>query len=336
MISHEITSTMIEAQLFGLGDLRLLESPVPPIGDCEVLVKVKACGICPTDLRKFTTPNYYPLEFPFNPGHEWTGDVVAVGAKVTRFRVGDRIAAEGMGGYSEYCKIDQHNLQYCVRLPDTVNYDEGTFTEPLADCIHAVVNRTQIRLGEKVVVLGAGAMGLQLIAVASLSGAEVLVSEPNSARREMALKFGAASVIDPNADDLGETVMSWTNGRRADACIVTIAEPKLMKEAVHLVGARGRVLLFGGGGKDLTTELDPNWIHYNEITLTGSEWIGVGRHADPSLYEKAIRLIETGKVPVRLLITHRAALSEVHDAYERIRGGRELKVILSPEKELTR
>lgn len=324
---------MREYQLYGIGDLREMESRIPSINDDEILVKVRACGICPTDLRKYTTPNYYPLEFPFNPGHEWTGDVVSVGANVTKFKVGDRIVAEGMGGYAEYAVIDRHNLQFSTHLPDDVPYDEGTFTEPLADCIHAVVNRAKVRLGDKVVVMGAGAMGLQLVAAASLSGADVLVSEPNEQRRALALEFGAQHVVDPNAGPLIEQVRSWNGGNLADVCIVTIGNSALIKESIHLVGERGRVLLFGGGGEGLMTEIDPNWIHYNEIELTGSEWIGVGRHADPKLYKIAVDLIRTGKVPVRKLISHRMPLSKVHEAYDLIRSGKALKIILFPEEQ---
>ena len=90
-----LPSTMKEVKLFGLGDLRIVESPVPAIEPDEILVRVRACGACPTEIRKFTVPNYKPIPFPVNPGHEWTGDVVAVGARVKRFQVGWRIVAEG-------------------------------------------------------------------------------------------------------------------------------------------------------------------------------------------------------------------------------------------------
>src|SRR5699024_6531535 len=165
------SNQMVQYQLFGIKDLREINSKVPEIKDREVLVKVKSCGICPTDYRKYSVPNYNELNFPFNPGHEWTGEVVKVGSKVNKFKEGDRIVAEGEGGYAEYAKINEHDLEYATRLPDNISFDAGTFTEPLADCIHAV-KRANIDLGSKVVVLGAGTMGLQIISAASHSGAE--------------------------------------------------------------------------------------------------------------------------------------------------------------------
>lgn len=322
--------TMWQLQLFGIGDIRLVESPVPTIGTDEILVKVAACGICPTDVRKYSVPNYNPLDFPFNPGHEWTGTVLEVGHHVSKFKVGDRIAAEGLGGYAEFAKINSHDLRYSVKLPDNLPFDRGTLTEPLADCIHAVVNRSGVRLGDSVVVLGSGVMGAMIAGVAALSGAEVLVSEPIEERRRIAASFGASRCIDPDAESLLEVVMDYTDGRLADVCIVTIANETLITQAVKLVGQRGRVLLFGGGAKGLRAEFDPNWVHYNEITVTGSEWIGVGHHADSRLYETAVTLLAKQALPFDSLLSHSIRLQDVENALKLLSEKNAMKVIVHP------
>lgn len=329
----DLPETMLEAKLYGIGDLRLEESPIPAIEDDEVLARVEVCGICASDLRKFTTENYYPLTFPFNPGHEWTGEVVAVGRRHTKFKVGDRIVAEGQGGYAPYAKINAHDLRFSALLPDEVSYDAGIFTEPLADCIHAVVNRASVRLGEKVVVIGAGSMGLMHANVAALCGADVLVSEPDPERRQLAMAFGATHTIDPTEEDLDQAISEWTKGARADVCIVTLGHPALIRQAMTLVGKRGRVILFASAAVGQEITLDPNWIHYNEIVLTGSHWVGVSGYSDPKLYEQALDLIARKKVDVEKLITHRLPLRDIHEGYKLLQNQQSLKVVLYPQGE---
>jgi len=327
-----LPSTMKEVKLFGLNDLRMVESPVPTIEPDEILVKVRACGICPTEIRKFTVPNYKPIPFPVNPGHEWTGDVVQVGSRVEGFEVGWRVVAEGEGGYAEYAKITASNLKYTQRLPENVSYEEGTFVEPLADCLHAVRERATTIAGERVVVVGAGPMGLGIVAVAARSGANVMAVEPIDRRRALALEFGAEVVIDPNSESVDDAVLDWTGGRRADVCMATVGIPKVMESCIKLVGERGRVVLFGGGGAGQTITIDPNWIHYNEISVIGSEWIGVGGKEEKDLYRIATEWISDGKVPVNRLISHRFPMSEIHEAYKAIMAGETLKVILLTDR----
>lgn len=327
-----LPSTMKEVKLFGIGDLRIVESPVPDIGPDEILVRVRACGVCPTEIRKFSVPNYKPIPFPVNPGHEWTGDVVAVGSRVKRFEVGWRVVAEGEGGYAEYAKITASNLKYSLRLPDAVSYEEGTFVEPLADCIHAVRERACVIAGDRVVVVGAGPMGLGIIAAAARSGGNVMAVEPIGERRALASEFGAEVAVDPNAESLEEAVLAWTDGRRADVCMATVGIPQVMEACVKLVGERGRVVLFGGGGAGQMISIDPNWIHYNEISVLGSEWIGVGGKEEKELYRIATEWIASGRVRVKQLISHEFPMSQIHEAYGTIMAGGAMKVILHPDR----
>ncbi|NLS45678.1 MAG: zinc-binding dehydrogenase [Firmicutes bacterium] len=323
-----LPSTMKEVKLFGINDLRIIESPVPTIKPDEILVKVRVCGICPTEIRKFTVPNYKPISFPVNPGHEWTGDVVQVGSEVKDFRVGWRVVAEGEGGYAEYAKITASNLVYAQRLPENVSYEEGTFVEPLADCLHAVRERAEVIAGDRVVVIGAGPMGLGIIAVAARSGANVMAVEPVKERRDLAVEFGAEIVVDPTTQDVESSVLDWTSGRRANVGMVTVGIPEVIESGIKLVGERGRVVLFGGGGAGQMITIDPNWIHYKEISLIGSSWIGVGGKEETELYRISTEWISDGKFPVSRLISHRFPLVDIHKAYEAIMAGGTLKVML--------
>lgn len=323
---------MKEVKLFGISDLRIVESPVPAIEPDEILVKVRVCGICPTEIRKFTAPNYKPIPFPVNPGHEWTGDVVRVGSEVEGFEVGWRVVAEGEGGYAEYAKITASNLIYTQRLPERVSYEEGTFVEPFADCLHAVRERAKVIAGDRVVVVGAGPMGLGIVAAAARSGANVMAVEPIEQRRDLAIEFGAEVVVDPNSEEVEDAVLDWTSGRRTNVCMATVGIPEVIESCIRLVGERGRVVLFGGGGAGQTITIDPNWIHYNEISLIGSEWIGVGGKEETELYCISTEWISDGKVPVSRLISHRFPLSEIHEAYKAIMAGETLKVMLLTDR----
>ena len=166
---------MKAAVLYGKNDLRIVEVDKPKIGPTDILVKVKACAVCPTDIRRYRTGSRKvhgqdrTFNFPLNSGHEWTGEVVEVGEGVKGFRKGMRISAGGVfGGYAKYTSVPQHfiRLDMVLELPDNVSYEEGTFVEPLADCIHAVRDRSKVKAGDTIAIIGAGQMGLQQLMVA--------------------------------------------------------------------------------------------------------------------------------------------------------------------------
>ncbi|HBK59936.1 MAG TPA: hypothetical protein DDZ84_03980 [Firmicutes bacterium] len=181
-------------------------------------------------------------------------------------------------------------------------------------------------------VVGAGPMGLGIVAAAARSGGSVMAVEPIPERRALALEFGAEVVIDPNAVSVEEAVLEWTSGRRANVCMATVGISKVMESCMKLVGERGRVVLFGGGGAGQSITIDPNWIHYNEISIIGSEWIGVGGKEEKDLYRISTEWIAGGKVPVGRLISHRFPLTKIHDAYDTIKAGGTLKVILLTDR----
>ena len=183
---------MRAARLHGIGDLRVETLPDPEPGPGELLVRVEACGLCPTDLRKFTigTSDGYPL----NPGHEWLGRVEATGDGVDGWSVGDRVYGDTYAGYADLALLATGGNPWShgpLAVPDDLPVDRAVFIEPLADCLHAIVDQGHVTTGNRVIVIGAGQMGLQLAAAAARAGASVRVVEPDERRRELALVLGA-------------------------------------------------------------------------------------------------------------------------------------------------
>ena len=138
---------MKAALLYGIGDLRLVDIPKPEYGPDEVLTKVTVCAVCPTDIRKYRVGNGGVLQFPFNMGHEWVGEVVEVGANVKDVQIGDRILGGGYAGYAEYAPLGGHALRPVkgekLVIPEGVSDEEATFVEPLADAIHSITDQAK-------------------------------------------------------------------------------------------------------------------------------------------------------------------------------------------------
>lgn len=323
---------MKAALLYDIGDLRVVDVPKPTPASDEVLIRVNVCAVCPTDIRKFRVGNHGVLRFPFNLGHEWVGDVIEVGDHVRNVAVGTRVVGGGYAGYAEYAPLGGQHLHivdgHPLVIPDHVSDEEATFVEPLADCIHAVVDQAKVRLGDMVLFMGAGQMALQQVMVAKAVGATVIVSEPIAERRELATRFGADHVIDGSSQDVVTAVKELTDGKGAAAAIVTIGAPPAMVTAIDAVRVGARVVLFGGFDRGVTVTLDPNTIHYKEIEVVGSEWIGLPPHANFGLYELALRLIAQKRIPVADLITHRVPLDRIRDAFDAIRAREGLKAMV--------
>jgi L-iditol 2-dehydrogenase len=320
------------ALLYDVEDLRVVETPEPEVGDGELLVRVTVCAVCPTDIRKFRVGDHGLLSFPFNLGHEWVGEVVSAGSGSSRIAPGTRVVGGGYSGYAEYAALKGEMMRLHnggpLTIPDTVSDEEATFVEPLADNIHAVLEQGRVALGHTVLVLGAGQMALQQTCLAKLVGADVVVSEPIAERRQLATRFGADHVVDPDAEDVPKVVRELTEGQGADVALVSIGSPTAMLTALDAVRAHGRVVLVGGFDRGVTVTLDPNIIHYRELQVIGSEWVGLPPHSNTSLYGLALRLIAQKKVPVAELVTHRVSLDSIHDAFDAMSARSGLKAVV--------
>jgi L-iditol 2-dehydrogenase len=318
---------MKEALMYGVGDVRVVDSPKPQVNKNEVLIAVRACGICPTDIRKYRTGDNGTLPLPMNLGHEFSGDVVEVGADVKNIKPGMRIMADGYVGYAEYAKIVDHFIPFIMELPDGVTYEEATFVEPLADCIYCVERRANVELDDKLVIIGGGTMGLMKLKVAKHRGVKVMMSDPLEHRREFALKFGADFAVKP--EDLDLAVKDWTNGKGADAVILSAGVPGAVNQAMTVVKNRGHVVFFGGFKKGITAVIDPNLIHYKEIMVTGSYFVGVPPYSDRAMFVKSLSLIAQKVVPVAELITHRFPLGEIVKGLETAESLNGYKVMIN-------
>ncbi|HDD40237.1 MAG TPA: hypothetical protein ENG21_03210 [Nitrososphaeria archaeon] len=319
--------------LYGREDLREVEVDVPKVGPNDVLIKIRACGICPTDARKYYTLSGILPTLPFNPGHEWAGDVVEVGENITEFKPGMRVVGTEFGGYAEYLLMSKLNTRRwwsLTEIPEGVSYEEATFTEPLADSIHSLIDQGRVKLGDWVLIVGAGQMGLQHVMVAKHIGAKVIATDILDERLKIAKELGADITLNPQNEDLKKVVDQVTNKRGVDAAILTVINQSTIDQALSCIGKKSRIVLFAGVEKGVRVSIDTNALHYNEALMIGSEWVGVDT-PNTRLYRVALEMIRSGAAPVKRLITHRIRLSadEIRKSFEMIRSARTLKTIIT-------
>jgi L-iditol 2-dehydrogenase len=324
-----IPSTMRVARLHGVADVRVESVPVPDPGPAEVLVRIEACGVCPTDARKYAI-GVNDGGYPFNPGHEWVGRVVAAGNGVDRLTPGERVYGDTYAGYAEYATIatrPEGMSRGALPLGD-LPVERAVFVEPLADCLHAVHDQAGVTRGDHVVVIGAGAMGLQMTAAAARASARVLVVEPREDRRALAERLGADLAV--AADGWRQASTDWAGGRRADSVIVTVGRGEIVAEAVRACAPGGRVILFAGFWDEGEARIDLNRLHYEEISLVGSEWVGVPPHQRIERYEQARELLAHGALRLEELVSDRVGLEGIEWALRAVREQRSLKTIVYP------
>ena len=343
-MSHS-SSTMRAARLYGVGDLRVEPIDRAQIeADDQVLIRVHACGICPSDLRAYTGLRPATRAMPYTPGHEWVGEVIDAGDAVSRFCPGDRVVPSWRVacGQCYYCVRGRHNCcenlarglvrggfaEYGVaaeralyKIPENVSYEQACFCEPLACCINGSLD-SDIHLGDTAVIVGAGPIGLTHLQLAVHAGARVLVSDLIPERLQVARELGAHATIMASEDDPVEQVKALTDGRGAETVIAAVGAPPALRQALEMAAQYATVNYFAGTYPPATIEVDPNLIHYRQIRLTGSH------DFTPFHFESALRLIEIGTVQVTPLISHRLPLAEVKQGFDVVAGRRGFKVVI--------
>ena len=312
---------MKEVLLFDAKDMKIVDSPVPKCGPNNVLVKLRACAICPTDLRKYSLGRKgSPLiHLPMNMGHEWTGDVVEVGEKVEYPKVGARVRGPSWGGYAEYVMADMMDgtrwgapkEEILTELPENVSYEDGTFVENIAICIHAVVDQAGAGLGKTLVIIGAGQMGLTQVMIGKATGSIVIVTDSIDWRLEMAKNFGADHLVNISKEDPVEAVKKITKGKMADGVVITVGVSPAILQGLNMLGNNGKAVLFGGSTLDTNITFNPNLIHYGDKAL-------VGCAGGPPRSKLAVDLIASGRMPVKELVSHTFKLEELPEAFENI------------------
>jgi len=319
------------ARLHGIGDLRVEDVPVPTPGRGELLVRVLANGVCATDARKFEV-GVNDGEYPFNPGHEWVGTVAEIGADVDGWAVGDRVYGDTYGGYAAFTTIPVEPGPWScgpTAIPQDLPVDRAVFLEPLADCLHAVHDQAQIRRGHRALVIGAGSMGLQVVAGAARAGASVAVVEPIEQRRKLARTMGADVTVD--SDGWQDAVRNWSGGDGVDAVLLMLGAATLVPAAIDACAPGGRVVLFAGFGDRPEATLDLNRVHYREITVVGSEWIGTPPNQRRERYADALQLLQ--ELHLEELVTDRCGFDGIVAAIAERSRLQALKTVFYPDEQ---
>lgn len=317
-------------------ELIVTERPVPSPGPGEVLVRVAACGVCGTDLH--ILQGEYWGDYPRVPGHELSGTVAALGAGVAGLSVGERVVVNPNlpCGLCAHCRRGQINLcvsntavgvtrdggfaEYCVApaplvlpLPAEVSLPAGALAEPLSCCLHGI-DRTGLRAGDSVILLGAGTIGLLLLQLACHAGASRIISvDPVAEKRELALQLGATAALSPEA----------VAEERADLVIEAAGRPATAQQALELVAPGGTVLFFGVCPPEATISVKPHELFFRELTLLGS-------YVNPFTTTRALELLASGVVRAEPLLSHRYALPDTPEAFATVARGEAVKAIVEP------
>lgn len=350
-------STMRAAVFLAPNEMELRDIHRPEPGPGEVVVKVGSCAVCGTDLRIFAGGKTRGVFPPRVLGHEIAGEVVSLGkgaAEFTPVKPGDHVATvPGMpclacrfcntghenlckrrsalgysydGGFAEYMVVPARGVQIgaIVPVPKHLSDAEASLAEPLA-CVVNGQRKSKVQLGDVVLIIGAGPIGLMHLALARIAGArKVLVSEPNAARRLLAGELGATRTIDPTAEKLAEAVLNETNGDGADVVCAAIGVPQIVNELLAVARPGGRVNLFAGYSGTGHTTIEANLIHYGELIVTGTS--GCTRED----FRHAMYLLESGQLNIKPLITHRFPLDQIEQAFSTTRTGAGLRVVVEP------
>lgn len=337
-----LPAQMTAAVYRGRNDVRLETLPLPTLQEGEILVRVQACGVCGTDLKKV---QYGLVEAPRVLGHETAGRIVATKGAVGSWAEGDRVALyhhvpdrdswygrRGLyaqcpqyrrtgitagfepagGGYAEYVRV----LPWIVRdggltaIPDGVPFARAAMVEPVNTCLKAV-RQLDLDEGDLVLVAGLGSIGLILLQLAVREGAEVIASDPLPGRRRRALELGAVDAIDPTTDSLLQACREHSAQRGADHALVAAPGGLPVTEAIQSTRPGGTILLFANTRKGEEASLDLGALCVDEKRVLGSY------SASIDLAEETARIVFDAEIELDALITHRFSLHETVDALER-------------------
>ncbi len=347
--------TMRAAVLRGWGDIGVEPVPRPALAPGEALVRVRACGICGTDVKLVAGgfEGRWPPALPFVIGHEWCGEVVELGpgTEHSGLRPGDRVAAENHAGCGECsrCRAGRYNLcervgtpgyrlyghtvqgalaEYAARpvrllhrLPESVSDEAGALVNQGALSVHAV-RRTGIDPGSTVAVFGPGLLGLLTLQVARALGAGRAIMVGRGFRLELAGELGADELVDYTAGDPAEAIRELTGGRGVDRVYDCTGDARILPQLVRATGRGGRVALLGlTAGK--TAELSPDALVLDEIDL-------MGIRSSPNAYPGMIALLASGAVRTEQLVRDIYPLEQIDAALDAMRDRTAVRPILVP------
>lgn len=328
------------AVLQSSNNLSVKEMQRPRPGQNEVLVKVMACGVCPTDVRKYMGLSSLP-GYPFILGHEAAGVIAGLGENVSgeEYQVGDRVVLEPVitcgicknckngntafvgvasclnygifgitvdGGFREYAQVPKNIVN---KMPDGLSFHEAALAEPVACCLNAV-EKAELKIAETVLVIGAGFMGLTHMELAKLKGAKVIISDVKDERLEVARSLGADMVVNPKTEDVKEKILEFNNGEMVDAVMCTVGGNVAFKQGIDVLGHGGRLVIVGGTYPPENICLDPNHIHYEQLKIMGTVSYTNGGFA------QTLKLLADGKLSTSVLQSELVPLENLEQAFK--------------------
>lgn len=332
----------------GAGNLSVLERDEPKISEDQVKIKVKYAGICGSDLHTFE--GHYKVAAPVTLGHEFAGEIVEVGAKVTGLKVGDRVTSETtfqICGECRYCKEKQYNLcatrkglgtqqdgafaEYVIArkesvhlLPENVDYLAASITEAAACGYHAVA-KAKIQPEDIVVVLGPGPIGLLVAQVVKSRGAKVVMTglTKDAGRLAEAKKLGIDYTVDIQEENVVELLNQLTDGYGADVVFECTGAPPSMRMGMELLTKRGQYVQVGLFPTD-EVMVDFSKIIQKELSVVGS------RSQNTHDWQPTLKLMNEGAIDAKSLVSHQFGIDEWDKAYQMIKSGEAIKVALKP------
>lgn len=332
---------MKAAVFYGKEDIRIEDKSIPEVKPDEVLIRVRACGICGTDIHIFDgSEGAAPTPSGTVLGHEFAGEAVRCGDKVEGISAGDRVCVDpnklcgkcdycrgrighfcekivGIGttvngGFAEYCSVPQSQ----VYKFDNVTYNEAAMTEPAACCLHGI-DKCGIEPGDTVAVIGGGMIGLLMLQLARIKGAAKLIMiEPVEEKRKISQTLGADIAINPYDDDV-KKVLDENGIGRISTVIECVGKPSTIEQAISIAGKKSTVMMFGLTKPEETAEIKPFEIFKKEITLKAS-------YINPYTQKRALDLINNRKIDVKSMIYKTISIDELpallKDKNERVKG----------------
>lgn len=334
------------------GHIEYEEVSLPELKPGEVLVKIETALTCGTDVKTYRRGHPVLIkQTPSGFGHEFAGTVYKVGEKADGFKPGDRVVAANSapcmgcyychlgeynfcenldllnGAFAEYIRIPQQIAsQNMLHIPEHLSFEEAAFTEPLANVVLGI-EKSEIKPGQTVGIIGLGPIGLMFVRLAKLKGARVIAAGRNPLKLHLAKEFGGADEV-INLTDVADPKKAFldltTEGKGLDLVIEAVGLPELWEKVIDLVRKGGTVNLFGGCKAGTTVTLDTRRIHYDGIKIISPF------HHTPRHFRESLRLISAGLVDVKKLITHRMNVSQINEAMQLHNQGKAIKIALTP------
>ncbi|MCX7917151.1 MAG: zinc-dependent dehydrogenase [bacterium] len=333
--------------------LEIEEIKIPEPKETEILIKVKSCAVCGTDIKVYHYGHKH-IVFPRVTGHELSGIIVKVGKNVEGYKEGDKVVVapaipcgrcyycrKGQqtmcdnlkaigyhydGGFAEYMLIPENAvLNGCVnKIPDNLSFEIACLAEPLA-CVINGQDLSGIETGDIVLILGAGPIGILHALLAKINGAGKIILADTSSERIDEAKFADCILLDMNKVEIYEEVKKITDGHMADKVIVAVGNKQAQEISLKLVAKRGSINFFGGLPKESPyIQFDSNLLHYGEFFV-------VGTHGSTPLQNRiAIELLSSGRINVEKIITHKLPLEKIKEGFEIVESKKGLKVLILP------